>query len=139
MVMHNNDMSCDALSTDLNMVKVELMNPTSIVMSFDSLFLSLFVPLLHIQTRKHVSQEQNGEEEGSTSEEKAVKHKEMFHLIVRQKLLQDDDTPFHYECKHARGGEMVGSMRIGVVEDETKRKELGKIGSIKERRNWKGT
>lgn len=136
MVMHNNDMSfCDALSTDLNMAKVESMDPTLIVMSFDSLSLSPFVPLLHIQTRKYVSQEQNGGEEGSTSEEE-VKHKEMFHLIVRQKLLQDDDTPFHYECKHV-GGERVG-MKIGGVEDETKRKELGKIGSITERRNWKG-
>ena len=106
--MHNIDMSfCDALSTDFNMAKVESMDPTWIVMSFVSLSLSPFVPLLHIQTRKHVSQEQNGGEKGSTSEEKEVKHKEMFHLIYRQKLLQDDDTPFHYERKHERG-ERVG-------------------------------
>ena len=52
-------------------------------------------------------------EKGGTPEEE-VKHKEMFHLVVRQKL-QDDETPFHYQRKHA-SGDRVGSIRIvGVV------------------------
>ena len=67
-----------------------------------------------------MSQEQKEGEDGSTPEEE-VEHKEMFHLVVSQKL-QDDDTPFYYMCKHARV-KKVGGMRMGGVEGVDKEEE----------------